>query len=81
MIPEELKDSVHKSFPEIVSDVIIYSRKKHPNPIAGIQEGLRIISDELEEARQAGDIDNTIMELASVAAMCQRVVEDVRAKS
>jgi len=78
MIPEELKDCINKPFPEMVRRVLEYSKREHQEPIQGINKGLAIIFDELREACQAEDTANVFMELASVAAMCQRTVEDLR---
>jgi hypothetical protein len=77
MIPIELKDCVGKPFCEAVARVLEYSRCRHPEPIRSIGHGLEIIASEFEEARDATDKDDIFMELASVAAMCQRTIEDV----
>ena len=76
MIPIELKDCVGKPFHEAVARVLEYSRRRHLQPIHSIVHGLEIIASEFKEVRDATDKDDIFMELVSVAAMCQRTIED-----
>jgi hypothetical protein len=85
MIPEQLQGSLRKPFDELVSDVLAYSRAKH-GPMQSLHEGLAVIWEEFEEMkaevfRQKVSPDDVLIELASVAAMCQRMAEDCQLNS
>lgn len=85
MIPEQLQDSLDKPFAELVADCLAFARAKH-GPMQSLHEGLAVIWEEFEEMkaevfRQKVSPDDVLIELASVAAMCQRMAEDCNLNS
>ena len=70
-----------RSYSKFVQDTLLDARKQHP-PMRSILEGFAIIYEEFKEFEEEAlkkKIDKTalLLELASVAAMCQRLAEDI----
>ncbi len=69
------------TFASHVATALEYARRKHP-PIHSLHEGYAIIKEELDEfwdevKRQEPSPTAVVSELLHIAAMCQRVAEDV----
>ncbi len=70
-----------RNYTKFLQDTLRQARKEHP-PFHSTHEGLAVIWEEFEELKQEvfkKDIDKIalLMELTSVAAMCQRFAEDL----
>ena len=75
--------TLKKSFGELAREELASARMKH-GPIQSIHEGYALILEELDEVwdevkkkTKERDIDNLCKELIQVAAMCQKMAEDV----
>jgi hypothetical protein len=69
-----------RGFETLVEVTLHESKKEHP-PIKSPHEGLAVIWEEFEELKaeifkKKMDVRDTLKELASVSAMCQRLAED-----
>jgi NTP pyrophosphatase (non-canonical NTP hydrolase) len=75
--------TLKKPFSELVREELASARKKH-GPMLSIHEGYAVILEELDEAwdevkkkTRDRDLDNLYKELIQIAAMCQKMAEDV----
>lgn len=68
-------------FTESVHFELLRARTKHPIPIYSRHEGFAVLLEEVEEVKEAvfRDHDTTLLrkELVQVAAMAQRMAEDL----
>jgi hypothetical protein len=68
-------------FPQLVQEVLDFARKEHPVPFHGLYEGLGVLLKEQDQLQCAifrgKNSKDVLIELASVAAMCQRIAEDI----
>lgn len=79
--------SLPQKWTEVVEYALAFARNKHPEPFHSVYEGFGVLEKESHQLRQAifekrdygsGDYSQAILvELASVAAMCQRMAEDL----
>lgn len=70
------------NFPKLVEQELDIARRKHPQNIVSLHEGLAVILEEFEEFKAEVFLkkvckENLLAELVSVAAMCQRMADDV----
>jgi len=83
MFVKELWDSARegKNFQSLVEKTLEFSRNKYPTPIHSPHEGFGILLEEFEELKTEifakHNKASILVELASVAAVCQRLAEDV----
>lgn len=73
----------YKSFPKMVSKELKSARSKHGN-MKSIHEGYAVILEELDEVwdevkkkSSERDMENLLKEIIQVAAMAQKMAEDV----
>jgi hypothetical protein len=75
------KSLEEKKFPELVQATLDFAKNKYPHPLHSRHEGLGVLLEELEELKQTifqkQSRCDILVELASVAAVCQRMAEDV----
>ena len=68
------------TFPEVTEITLKYARRMHSEPLHSNHEGIGVILEEFDELREAVgqklENEDILAELASVAAMCQRLAED-----
>lgn len=69
------------SFPAYVQDRLEYTRLKYPKPITSKHQAYTLIKDELDElwdeVRKENFKQGLLTELLDIAAVCQRVAEDL----
>lgn len=73
--------SLPQKWTEVVEYALAFARNKHPEPFHSVYEGFGVLEKESHQLRQAifekRDSQDILVELASVAAMCQRIAEDI----
>lgn len=79
----EMKSNDMKTFSDAVTKELSSAREKH-GPMISIHEGYAVILEELDEVweevkkkTKERDLDNLYKELIQVAAMAQKMAEDV----
>ncbi len=70
------------SFPTMVETGLETARRKHPQSLITLHDGLGVILEEFEEFKaevfkRHTSKEKLLSELISLAAMCQRMAEDV----
>lgn len=72
------------NFTHLVATELAHARRLHPTPMHSLHEGYAVIKEELEEfwgevklKRSQRSKRRMLAEITQVAAMCQRIAEDL----